>query len=430
MALWRAGSRRLHRRGKSGASLGVRRISQVWDRGGSATGRRRVGRQPPEARALSEPSPASTEPAPRRTPLHDAAPRARRPDGRFRRLGPAGAVPGRHHGRAPALPRRRRAVRRLAHGPGAVRRRGRRRRASSAWCPATSRASAPGRAALHRAHQRAGRHPRRPDRQPDRRRPLFVVVNAGCRDADLAHLRARARARAPGRGADRPRAAGAAGAAGRRGPGPPRAGGGRAALHADRRDGRRRPAPAGSRARATPARTASRSRSRPSDAAALARLLLDQAGGRARRPRRARFAAPRGRPCLYGHEIDARRPRRSRPGSPGRSASAGARRAASRAPRRSCASCATARPASSSASARTAARPRARAPRSRTPDGRPIGHRHQRRLRPDRRRAGRHGLCRGRARRARHAAHPHRPRQAACRPRSPSLPFVPHRYQR
>ena len=59
-----------------------------------------------------------------------------------------------------------------------------------------------------------------------------------------------------------------------------------------------------SRARATPARTASRSRP-PSDAAdAIARKLLAEPEGQADRPGRARHAAPRGRPLLYGNDID------------------------------------------------------------------------------------------------------------------------------
>ena len=89
-------------------------------------------------------------------------------------------------------------------------------------------------------------------------------------------------------------------------------------------------------------------------------------GGEADRPRRARFAAARGRalPLRQRHhrDHDAGRGRLSS----GRSRSAGARRAASRAPASCSASWPTARRASASASCRTARRRRAPIPRSPT----------------------------------------------------------------
>ena len=50
-------------------------------------------------------------------------------------------------------------------------------------------------------------------------------------------------------------------------------------------------------------------------------------------------------------------------------------------------------------------------------------------LGPTDRQAGRHGLCRRRARRPRHAPERHRARQAGA-DGSGAMPFVPHRYYR
>ena len=209
---------------------------------------------------MSDPS----SPAPQRAAPHAAprpACRARRPHGRLRRLGAAGALPGRHHGRAPPLPRRRRAVRRLPHGPGA-RSTGRTPpRRSSGWCRATSSGLAEGRLryTLFTNEQGGVLDDLIVGRVAD---GLYVVVNAGCRDADLAHLRAALEPAHRVEELSRARAAGAAGAGGRprawrasprRPPGSP-------SCRAPR--WRSPGCPAGSRARATPARTASRSRSR------------------------------------------------------------------------------------------------------------------------------------------------------------------------
>ena len=158
----------------------------------------------------------------KRTPLYDLHRELGGRIVRLRRLGDAGAVPGRHPGRAPALPRRRRAVRRLPHGPGPLDGAAPPRRWSG-WCPPTSRA-------WRRAAQRytqltnaeggilddlivgnAGDH-------------LFLVVNAGSREADLAHLRAGAGAGHARHRARRPGAAGTAGARRRDGAGPSGAG--------------------------------------------------------------------------------------------------------------------------------------------------------------------------------------------------------------
>ena len=140
-ALWRAGAAR---RGRQRPRGGGRKLSGPVQRGQDRAGRRGA----PKPRR--GPCPVSE---PKRTPLYDLH---RELGGRMvavRRLGAAGPVPGRHPGRAPALPRRRRPVRRLAHGPGPPRRCGRRR---SPGAPGARRhPGARGRPrALHPAHRR------------------------------------------------------------------------------------------------------------------------------------------------------------------------------------------------------------------------------------------------------------------------------------
>ena len=104
-----------------------------------------------------------------RTPLFIEPSRPRRHVGALRRLCHAGALSGRHHGGAHAHAHRRRPLRRLAHGPAAAYRR---RCRPGAGAPRAGRYRWP-RAlghALHPAHQRGRRHPRRPARHPQRRR--------------------------------------------------------------------------------------------------------------------------------------------------------------------------------------------------------------------------------------------------------------------
>ena len=185
---------------------------------------------------------------------------------------------------------------------------------------------------------------------------------------------------------------------------------------------------AASPASATPARTASRSRSRPptpqpSPAACSAEPEVAPAGLGARDSLRLEAGLP-----LHGHDIDATTtPVEAGPRLLDRQAPARGR-AASPVPRSSCASSRTARRAAWSGCSPRARRPPARGPRSGARRHRP-GPRHQRRLRPDRRRPGRHGLRRG---------GPRRPgteivllvRGKPLPARIVSLPFVPHRYHR
>ena len=105
----------------------------------------------------------------------------------------------------------------------------------------------------------------------------------------------------------------------------------------------------------------------------------------------------------------------SRQPSSGPCRSAAATRADFPAPHASRRSWPTARRACASASSPTAARRPAKAPRSSRRDWRQDRHRHVRRLRPDRQRPHRHGLCRRRPRRARHTGPADRARQAAAR---------------
>ena len=94
---------------------------------------------------------------------------------------------------------------------------------------------------------------------------------------------------------------------------------------------------------------------------------------RADRPRRARFAAPRGGPLPLWPRARRDDRSRSRRASPGRSRSGGASKADFPARRASRRRSPTARPAGASASGPTGRRRRATAPRSSTPPGAPIG---------------------------------------------------------
>ena len=160
----------------------------------------------------------------------------------------------------------------------------------------------------------------------------------------------------------------------------------------------------------------------------LARAPARRAGGRADRPRRARFPAPGSGPLPLRPRHRRRRPPRSRPGSPGRSASA--RRAEGGFPGRG------RDPARSSPRARRAARrhppggPRAGPRRRGASRTRAAGDRqgHQRRLRPDRRRPDRHGLRRDRPRRRPGHALPLEVRGKPLPAARRELPFVAHRY--
>ena len=125
---------------------------------------------PPEASALAgeEAAAASRASAAPENAAACAARRARRPHGAVRRLRDAGAIPRRHHCRAQSCAHPDRAVRCLAHGTGVPgRRRSRdgraRTRNAGAGGHRQSRARPP---ALHPAHQRGRRHPRRPDGDP------------------------------------------------------------------------------------------------------------------------------------------------------------------------------------------------------------------------------------------------------------------------
>ena len=242
---------------------------------------------------------------PRRTPLYDLHRELGGKHGAVRRLGDAGPVPGRHPGRAPALPRRRRPVRRLAHGPGPARRR---RCRGGAGAAGAGRHPGPGAGprALHAVHQRDGRHPRRPDRQPT---PATICSWSSMPAAATPTSPICAPALEPAirvtELADRG-AAGAAGARGRRRSWPRLAPGlRRAAASWARPRWTSAACPAASRAWATPARTASRSRSPADDAEQLARPLLGRRRG-ARRPGWVRATRCGWRPGLplYGHDID------------------------------------------------------------------------------------------------------------------------------
>ena len=280
-----------------------------------------------------------------------------------------------------------------------------RARRSRRWCPADIVGLEARPAALHPAAQRRRRHPRRPDGDALRRPGRGRRADAGRqRLAQGRRLTRTSRARlppsvqldarstiarcSPCRGRRRPRSL-ARLVPGRR----PHD------VHAGARHDRSTASTATSRARATPARTATRSRCRPTTRASA---LRDAAAGRSARCKPIGLGARdslrlEAGLCLYGHDIDettiAGRGRAGLvdPEAPPRA------RAAFPAPRASSASWPTARRAGASACCPRAARRRARARRSPTPDGRDVGvvtsAASARALeRPDR-----HGLCRRRA---------------------------------
>ena len=219
MGLWKVAAPQgaAHRRSKPArASEGAGRIFQVsGQRGSRAAQSLRRDNATLWRPVLSEPTAGPLK----RTPLHDAASRAGRAPGALRRLRDAGAVPGRHPGRACC----RRATAaglfdvshmgqvRLTAKPGAERGQGARDAGAG-----RHRGPAARPAALHAVHQRRRRHPRRPDgdhapaiiccwsSMPPARTPTSRI----CRRTCSATLRDRADVLA--------RAAGAAGPAGRR----------------------------------------------------------------------------------------------------------------------------------------------------------------------------------------------------------------------
>ena len=166
-----------------------------------------------------------------------SAPRTGRADGAIRRLRHAGAIPRRHHGRAPAHPRRRQPVRRVAYGPGGAGGRGCRRRVGAPDAGRCARPEAEP-SALRAAAERGRRHRRRlhgrqHGRQHGRRRGREAVPGGQCQPQagrSAAHRISIAGRRHVARPA-RPRAAGAAGTRRRGGAGDPVAGGGGADLY-------------------------------------------------------------------------------------------------------------------------------------------------------------------------------------------------------
>ena len=214
-ALWKAGARGLaapHRRSKPRGAARAVNLSGSRTEGASASA---IAAAAASNRPELPVSDHSQTAAPADAALR-AARRARRPHGAVRRLRDAGAVPDRHHRRASAHARAGRAVRCLAHGPGCGSTAPARRRRSRRWCPATSQALARAHA-LHAASPTRRRHPRRSDGDEPRRSPLHLVVNAACKDDDLAHLQRALEPAVRVDAAARARAAGAAGAGGRGG---------------------------------------------------------------------------------------------------------------------------------------------------------------------------------------------------------------------
>ena len=132
----------------------------------------------------------------------------------FRRLRAARALPGRGHGRAQPMPRARRPVRRLPHGPDQPARPRGGRRAGNPGARRHDRDQA-GPAALHPVPGRGRRHSRRPDGRQPRRPPAADRQCQPQGGADATHLATRI----PQIAAETPRRPRAAGPA--RAPPPP-----------------------------------------------------------------------------------------------------------------------------------------------------------------------------------------------------------------
>ena len=374
---------------------------------------------------MAEPWPIPTLAA--RNAAGGAAPRARRPHGALRRLRHAGAVPGRHHGRAPALPRRAPRcstsptwARPSCVGEGAA-------AALERLAPGRRQGLKPGRQRYGlltddgRRHPRRlhGRQPRRPAVPGGQRQPQGTSTSPLIEAALPAGVHAAAAAG--------PRAAGAAGA--RRGAGHRAAGAGarRAALHGHRR----RSTIAGMPVPGQPLRLHRRGRLRdlaspPTGAEALAQRAAGAARRAAGRPRRARFAAAGGRalPLRQRHRRD------HQPGRGGagldRSASAAARPGTSPAPsavRDELANGADA-PARRPAARGPPARPR-RTRRSRPPTARAVGEVTSGGFGPSVGGPVAMGYVAPRPRRRRHRARTAGARQAAAGPRRRHCPSSP-----
>ena len=119
-----------------------------------------------------------------KTPLHALHVELGATHGALRRLRHAGQLPRRHHRRAPAVPRVGGAVRRLAHGPGAPGRRRRRRRRWKRWCRSTCSTWRVGQQRYAFFTNASGGI--LDDLMITRREDdLLLVVNAGCKDADI-----------------------------------------------------------------------------------------------------------------------------------------------------------------------------------------------------------------------------------------------------
>ncbi len=148
------------------------------------------------------------------------APRTRRPDGGLCRVRDAGAISRRADRRASMVPRPRRAVRCLAHGPVVSGRRRQRRGAGKPGADGSSIGLAVGKQRYALFTNSSGGilddlmvcRPEAGSGFGD----LFLIVNAACKDADTAAPDHPHRPPLPGSAARRSRAAGAAGAAGGR----------------------------------------------------------------------------------------------------------------------------------------------------------------------------------------------------------------------